>query len=264
MRWVPLAEAREEAQFGGKAASLGAALRAGLNVPPGCAVDAELAEALAAGASPDRNLLATLGAGPLAVRSSAIGEDSEEASFAGQHLTCLNVIGEAALMEAVRAVWASGRTESALGYRRKLGLPGDPKVAAVLQRMVAADCAGVLFTRNPVTGADERVIEASWGLGEAVVAGLVTPDSWRLRRGGELLEFTLGEKDVEIVGGPSGTVERPVDPARAAAPCLTGPQLQALDRLAEECERFYKGAGDIEWAFAAGILYLLQRRAVTA
>lgn len=265
MNPVPLREATDEKRFGGKAVSLGAALRAGLNVPPGFALDAGFVEILA-GIDQDATFAAlhmAAGPGPLAVRSSAVGEDSAEASFAGQHLTRLNVIGAAALGEAIRAVQASGRTDSALAYRRRLELPGEPKVGIVLQRMIPADRAGVLFTRNPVTGADERVIEASWGLGEAVVSGLVTPDRWRLGRGGRMLEFTAGEKDLELVPGPQGVEERTVADHRVEAPCLTAAELAALEGLASACEAFYAGPGDIEWAFAGGTLFLLQRRAVT-
>ena len=131
---------------------------------------------------------------PLAVRSSAVGEDSEEASFAGQHLTCLNVRSAADGVAAVAAIWRSAHSDSALAYRRRLGLTDSPRIAVVVQQLVDADCAGVLFTRNPLDGADELVVEAAWGLGEAVVAGLVTPDRFRVARDGTVLERVAGTR----------------------------------------------------------------------
>lgn len=268
MTAVELIDAREERRFGGKATSLGEALRRGFPVPNGWALSVELVDAIAAGdAEAQARVTAIfdeLGEGPYAVRSSAVGEDSAQASFAGQHRTELNVGSPPAMIEAVRAVWRSGHAESALAYRRRLGIDGAPRVAVVAQRLVRPDCAGVLFTRNPVTGADERVVEVSWGLGEAVVAGLVTPDRVRMARGGAVLEHTVGEKDLEILATPTGgTIERAVDAARASAPCLGPDEVAALDDLAARCERAFDGASDIEFAFEAGHLHLLQRRAVT-
>ena len=101
----------------------------------------------------------TLGA--VAVRSSGVGEDSTSASFAGQHATVLDVRSRVALAEAIRNVWASGRNAGVLGYRERLGLAGEPRMGIVVQRLVASDRAGVLFTRNPMTGADECVVEAA-------------------------------------------------------------------------------------------------------
>jgi pyruvate, water dikinase len=265
---VPLEQAHDEERYGGKAVNLGAALRAGLPVPRGVALGVEAVDALAAGdgaAGEQLSIwLAELGHARLAVRSSAVGEDSAEASFAGQHLTRLNVRGPGAVTIAVREVWASGRTSSALAYRRRLTLAGEPRVAVIVQELVLPECAGVLFTRNPLTGADERVIDAAWGLGEAVVSGLVTPDRWRLRRGGELVEEAIGEKDLEITWAPEGgTVEREVPADRASVPCLGAERLAALEDLAARCERWFEGPSDLEWAFTGTALHLLQRRAVT-
>jgi hypothetical protein len=123
----------------------------------------------------------------LVARSSAVGEDSEQASFAGQHLTRLNLRSEPELVDAVSAIWDSSRSPSALAYRERLGLPREPRIAVVVQELVDADSAGVLFSRNPLDGSDELVIEAARGLGESVVAGLVTPDRVRLRRDGAVV-----------------------------------------------------------------------------
>src|ERR687894_488261 len=126
---------------------------------------------------------------PLAARSSAVGEDAHDASFAGQHLTCLNVPSAAEAVAAVSEIRRSAHEGAALVYRARLGVTEPPRAAVVLQELVDADCAGVLFTRNPLDAADELVVEAAWGLGEAVVAGLVTPDRFRLRRDGSVLEW---------------------------------------------------------------------------
>ena len=121
-----------------------------------------------------------------------------------------------------------------------------------------------MFTQNPVTGADERVIEASFGLGEAVVAGLVIPDTFRVDRSGEVLERTPGLKKIAVRSQPNGgTVEEAVPRELAEQLCLDDGQLAALTGLAERCEHVYGPARDIEWAIADGTLYLLQCRAVT-
>ena len=207
MRPTPLVDAQEEREFGGKAASLARSLRAGLPVPPGFALGTAHVDAIVRGEAPALEHLATdftaLG-GPCAVRSSAVGEDSGEASFAGQHVTVLNVRQPEAVAPAVVRVWESGRTDAALAYRRKLGLPGEPRVAAVVQRMIEPDCAGVLFTKNPLTGADQRVVEGTWGLGEAVVSGLIIPDHWELDPEGSVASSRPGEKDVALRCSGSG------------------------------------------------------------
>lgn len=266
---VPLADARDERAFGGKAVQLGAAIRAGLPVPDGFALAADLVAAFAQGDRAARATLDEVGdrlAGPLAVRSSAIGEDSATASFAGQHATVLNVHGVAATAQAVEAVWRSAWSESALAYRRRIGAAGPVRMGVVIQRLVAADVAGVLFTRNPITGADELVIEASWGLGETVVQGLVVPDLYRVARTGEVIERRSGAKKVAVRRLASGgTRTEPVEPGLVARLCLADSHLRALSQIALGCaEVFGRGPHDIEWAFDAGAPYLLQRRPIAA
>lgn len=256
----------EDEGYGGKARELGRALRAGLPVPPGWALSPALVERVVLGESLARQQVfsALEGLGPAAVRSSAVGEDGADASFAGQHLSVLNVRGREGLLAAITSVYESARSAAALAYRRRLGISAEPRMAVVVQALVPADSAGILFTRHPLTGADERVIEGSFGLGEAVVAGLVTPDRFRLARGGAVLEQALGDKDVAIAWHPEGgTHELELSAERAAQLCLNEAQLLELDALATACERAFSGAHDIEWAFAAGKLYLLQRRAIT-
>src|SRR3954469_9812308 len=211
---VPLAEAHDVSLYGSKAVGLGQAARAGLPFPPGVAVSGAVVEAIAAG---DAAAIEAIGelvrplGGPLAVRSSAVDEDGAEASFAGQHLTLLNVPSADSVAAALREVWWSANSDSAISYRQRVGLFTRPTVGVVVQVLLDPECAGVMFTRNPINGADERVIEASWGLGEAVVAGLVIPDSFRLARSGEVLERTPGMKKIAIRrAADGGTVEEQV------------------------------------------------------
>jgi pyruvate,water dikinase len=133
----------------------------------------------------------------------------------------------------------------------------------VVQALVEPAVAGVLFTRDPVTRADQIVVEATWGLGEALVSGLVTPDHYVLSPAGELLSQTIGDKDLAIVPTDEGTAEVEVEPARRLLPCLDSDQLAALVDLAHACERLGGGPQDVEWALANGRLVLLQSRPIT-
>ena len=266
-RVVPLENALDEATFGSKAVGLGQAIRDGLPVPPGVALCGSIVEAVAAGERAAINEVAKwvgpLG-GPLAVRSSAADEDGAAASFAGQHLTLLNVPSVEQLGSALSEIWWSANSDSAITYRQKVGLFTRPSVGVVVQALLDPATAGVMFTRNPVTGADERVIEASWGLGEAVVAGIVIPDHYRVDRSGQVLERKVGLKRVAVRSIPNGgTVEEKVLPELVERLCLEDDQLLELNRLAERCERIYGSARDVEWAIAGGTLYLLQCRAIT-
>jgi pyruvate,water dikinase len=264
---VPLVSADEEALYGAKAVGLGEAMRAGLPVPPGVALPGSAVGAIASGetgaASALRDAVRSLPT-PLAVRSSCVDEDGAGASFAGQHLTVLNVPTADEVEEAIRAIWWSANSDSAITYRKRLGVFARPSVGVVVQSLLQPDTAGVMFTRNPITGADERMIEASWGLGEAVVSGRVIPDTYLISRGGDVLDRRPGLKKIAIRSAPSGgTVDEEVAADLTEALCLSDEELQTLSALADECERVYGEGRDIEWAFAAGQLYLLQCRAVT-
>ena len=264
---VPFSKARETSLYGSKAVGLGDAVRQSLPVPPGVALSGDLVEAVA---SADEKAIekvmkavADLSA-PFAVRSSAVDEDGAAASFAGQHLTVLNVHSTADVPAAVREVWWSANSDSAITYRQRVGLFTRPSVGVVVQTLLNPDAAGVMFTEHPVTGADERLIEASWGLGEAVVAGLVIPDHFRLDRSGRVLERKAGRKRIAIRSLPNGgTFEQPVPPAQVNQICLDDIKLAKLGELALRCEKVYGPRRDIEWAFQEGTLYLLQCRAVT-
>ena len=198
---VPLIEASDVSIFGSKAVGLGDAIRDGLPVPPGVALAGPVVEAVAGedAATIERVLSAIRDLRtPLAVRSSAVDEDGADASFAGQHLTLLNVPTIEDVPSAVRQIWWSANSDSAITYRQRVGLFTRPSVGVVVQSLLASDTAGVMFTKNPVNEADERVVEAAWGLGEAVVAGRVIPDSFRIAPSGEVLECTPGFKKIAI------------------------------------------------------------------
>jgi len=264
---VQLAEALEEERFGAKAVQLGQAAREGLPVPPGVALDDVVVERVASG---DEAAIKTVEEAvrslrtPLAVRSSAVGEDSADASFAGQHLTLLNVPSVEEVCSAVGEIWWSANSDSAITYRQRVGLFARPKVGVVVQTLLNPDVAGVMFTRNPINNADERMIEASWGLGEAVVAGLVIPDSFRIDPSGEVLERRAGLKKIAVRSmADGGTVEQDVAPELTEQLCLDDDHLAKLNALAGHCEDVYGPARDIEWAIADGELFLLQSRAVT-
>jgi pyruvate,water dikinase len=267
-RVSPLSAAGDAGRFGGKAAQLAAARRSGLPVPDGWALAWDEVEALVRGDEPAVEAAlraAVTGQGPVAVRSSAVGEDAGDASFAGAHATVLGLVGGDAVVRGVHEVHASAAHPGALAYRDALALDGAVRMAVVVQQMVDADVAGVLFSRNPLTGADELVVEASWGLGEAVVAGLVTPDHVRASRDGTVLERSVGEKDVAVrLTCDGSTREAAVPPELVQTACLRDDQVRQLARLVRACDRVYGDpAHDIEFAFAGDDLHLLQRRPIT-
>jgi pyruvate, water dikinase len=250
---------------GGKGASLAAMSAAGLNVPPGFvvradvleqSVDAERLRSLARGceqaqaqalvrkAEPPREQISQAHArlrGPVAVRSSAAAEDSEEASFAGQQDTFLNVTDVAETCRLVVECWASFFSDRALFYRASKGSLDDLAMAVVVQEMVEPRKAGVLFTVDPVARRRDRMlVEAVYGLGEQVVSGQVTPDHYIVDGHGDV-------KTERLLHG--GVLER--DELR---------QLAALGRRLEE---HFGCPQDVEWAIAQGEVYLLQSRPVT-
>jgi pyruvate,water dikinase len=264
---VPLADAHDVSRFGAKATGLGTATRAGMPIPPGLALSGSIVDEVAAGHEEAIEQLVAAARSlpvPLAVRSSAVDEDGADASFAGQHLTLLNVPSVDDVSAAVREIWWSANSDSAITYRQRVGLFARPSVGVVVQSLLDPDVAGVMFTQNPINQADERLIEASWGLGEVVVAGRVIPDTFRIDHSGAVLERTPGFKKIAIrAAADGGTVEERVAPDRIEQLCLDDDQLAALSDLAKRCDEEYGPARDIEWAFAGGQLYLLQCRAVT-
>src|SRR4051794_31159291 len=213
---VPLVDAHDTARFGAKATGLGEAARAGMPIPPGIALSGPIVDEVAAGH--DDAIAQVLAAArdlptPLAVRSSATDEDGADASFAGQHLTLLNVPTLDDVTSAVRQIWWSANSDSAITYRQRVGQFTRPSVGVVVQSLLPVDSAGVMFTRNPINEADENLVEAAWGLGEAVVAGRVIPDTFRISRSGEILERTAGFKKIAIrPTADGGTYDEPIPP----------------------------------------------------
>ena len=214
-----------------------------------------------------------LGSGAVAVRSSATAEDLPEATFAGQQETFLNVIGEQQLLDAVRACWLSLWSERAILYRVRQHVDQNTvKLAVVVQNMVSADAAGVMFTANPVSGArDELIIDASLGLGEAVVGGLVTPDHFVVnKRSRRVKEQRLGRREVMIRAKTGGGTEQ-INPRHGPTSIAVLPP-QAISRLSQlgiAIERHYSVPQDIEWAWVqdhskTGKFYILQARPMTA
>ncbi|CRK57258.1 Phosphoenolpyruvate synthase [Alloactinosynnema sp. L-07] len=278
---------------GGKGASLATLARAGLPVPPGIHIttdayrvfvasglDDDLRDALTRDNAAER--IAALFAaqdippsvaqairdavptGPVAVRSSATAEDLPELSFAGQHDSFLNVCGAEAVLDAVKRCWASLWTERAIGYRAHHGIDAeDVAIAVVVQELVPADAAGVLFTANPLTGArDEQVVNAAWGLGEAVVGGQVTPDTYVVGDG-HVISREIADKTVMTVGTDTGTGERPVPDDRRRTPVLDDTQAVELAVLGARIEELYGTPMDVEWALRDGRFSILQARPIT-
>ena len=203
---------------------------------------------------------------PVAVRSSAVGEDGVISSFAGQMKTFLYVDGPAAFLEAVQGCWESAQAPGIVAYRAAHGLGEDAfEVAVVIQEMVPSEVSGVLFTANPTTGdRQEMVIRAAYGLGEGVVADLVETDGYFFKDGAVRSE--LGGKTEMVARDPStgrGTVVAQVPAEKHTPACLTEAQVRELGTTAGRIAEVFGGPQDIEWAFAGGKLNILQTRPIT-
>lgn len=208
----------------------------------------------------------SLGHAPVAVRSSALGEDSQEATFAGQQETYLWVRGVDQVCDAVRDCWISLYSPPAISYRARLGSGEEPAMGVTVQLMVDAEVSGVMFTCNPVSGDPSMVaINASWGLGLAVVGGEVTPDDYLVSKvTRELVRENVSTKEIEYVPGKGGTIRVPVAEERRDRACLDEEALAALVDVAKRVERYFGSRQDIEWAIARdGELFVVQSRPVT-
>jgi rifampicin phosphotransferase len=273
---------------GGKAANLGELIGAGFRVPPGFVITtaayeevcrvADLLDGLPGSAPKIRDRitatalppgLATaitdayveLGSGPVAVRSSATAEDLPDASFAGQQDTYLNVVDAEALLDAVRRCWASLWTDRAISYREVNGIDhSSVRLAVVVQEMVDASAAGVLFTADPVTGnRADCVIDANTGLGESVVSGAVTPDHFVVS--GDRVTKRLGDKPTSVRAVASGGVETVAQDSAASS--ISDEQARELAELGREVARHYGTPQDLEWAIGADGVWLTQSRPIT-
>jgi pyruvate,water dikinase len=293
----------DAAEFGGKSANLGELLAAQIPVPPGFAVGAGayrdfvetaglegmISRALARGGEDAAKTIdeamrfaplpaglreelasryAELGAPPVAVRSSALGEDSQDASYAGQQETFLWVRGVDHLCDAVRDCWVSLYTPRAIAYREQLGVT-EAAMGVTVQKMVDAEVSGVIFTCNPVSGDPSMVaVNASWGLGLAVVGGETNPDDYLVSKvTGEVVRRSVASKDIEYVVAPGGdgTVRSEVPADRRETACLGDHELAELVELAKRIEAHFGCHQDVEWAIerATRALHVLQARPVT-
>ncbi len=201
----------------------------------------------------------------VAVRSSATAEDLPEASFAGQQDTYLHVAGEDAVVDHVQRCWASLFTPRAVYYRIDRGFDHhDVRMAVIVQRMVEAETAGVLFTRHPSTGEQTPIVEAAWGLGEGVVSGTVSPDNYVLDTNGQPIDVTIADKKIMFTRNETGGVhETPVPEDKRNEQVLDESHLEQLARLASTLEAHYEAPQDVEWAFEGENLHLLQTRPIT-
>jgi pyruvate,water dikinase len=202
-----------------------------------------------------------------AVRSSATSEDGSAASFAGLYETYLNVWGAESVLANVQRCYQSLWAERAVSYRARRGGGADEAMAVVVMGLVPSDTSGIAFTAHPVTGSrDCIVINASYGLGEAIVSGRVTPDMFVIAKGsGAVMEREIYPKTLAIRPHPEGggVMEEEVAAERAKAPSMSDDEAVEVARLAERVEGHYGSPQDIEWAMAAGKLYLLQSRPIT-
>jgi pyruvate, water dikinase len=300
--WFEEIGRNEVARVGGKGASLGELVRAGIRVPPGFVITTPVFTAFMDAADPSGQLrleVAGLDADDLAaitragarlreriketplsaelavsfstacaklqprndgfaVRSSATSEDSDTASFAGLQDTYLWVPAKQ-VPDRIRACWASLYNAESIGYRRRLGIPELPlAMAVVVQAMVDASAAGVMFSRSPTTGDKSVVtIEASWGLGSSIVGGEVTPDKYIVNKvTGEVIDRVIASKAIRHVreAGGAGVRVEAVSAAQSSASCLDERQIAALVRIAKHCEQHYGCPQDMEWAVAAETL----------
>lgn len=236
------------------------------------AASGRIRQAFTAGIMPEalaaaiRDAYHRIGQPAVAVRSSATAEDLPEMSFAGQQDTYLNILGEDALLEAVVRCWASLWTARAIGYRSRNSIAHDDvALSVVVQMMVQSEASGVLFTANPLTGnRGETVIDATLGLGEALVSGQVEPDHYVVEtQTGRLIQKTLGAKALAIRGQSSGgTVTLHAD--ASAQQALPDAAIQELTALGRQVAALYGTPQDIEWGWVDGKLYLLQSRAITS
>jgi phosphoenolpyruvate synthase/pyruvate phosphate dikinase len=300
---LPLAHAdpAEVALMGGKAARLAALMGEGVSVPAGyCITTAALRHFLRSNGVPEDRLgcladpcaaafrmvirsgampaavreeiahaLALLGgdSAAVAVRSSAVVEDGLRSSYAGQHESYLNVGGLARVEECVRGCWSSLFTQRAIQYRSSHGHPVLPSgMAVILQQFVPADRAGVTLSADPVSGRDDEVIvTACFGLGDALVSGVVTPDEYRFSRASGLTTIRVGEKAVESMPRRTGGVERrPVGSAHRHARVLTDDEVAAAAELALDAAALFGSPQEVEWAITGARMDILQSRPITS
>lgn len=260
------------AQVGGKGGSLGEMTQASIPVPPGFVITTEVYQqyhnAFDIPESLQTEILQKfdeLKLDRVAVRSSAIAEDSADTSWAGQFETILNV-GRDNLIEAIYDCWRSASSEIVRGYAEHNQVSEDKlALAVVVQQMIASDVAGVAFCKNPVTGdKSEIMIEACWGLGEMLVQGMVTPDNYIINKSDLSIKAKrVSTQDKKMVNTDAGTAEIDVDVAEQSEQKLSDDKIKELSELVVKIEQHYGSPQDIEWALANDKLYILQSRPIT-
>jgi pyruvate,water dikinase len=274
MLWLGDPKSFDSSLVGGKAANLSRLARMYHRVPDGFSLPVtvideahplDLRDEITAAIS-DLMACHRLSEFMAAVRSSAVDEDGITASFAGQHETYLNIVGADAIIQAVIRCWESAQSEHALDYRRQQGLSVErPQIAVLVQQLVAADVAAVVFSANPITGnRDEVMINASWGLGESIVGGTVTPDAFTVRKSNlAVVQRIIADKQRMTVSAPGGTHAVDVPRFLRNVASLNDEQLIEMAKLALTLETTMEYPVDIECAYAGGELYLLQCRPIT-
>ena len=279
---------------GGKGANLGEMTQAGITVPPGVVLTADAYDFFmeAGGIEPQkfesasqirsailsakmpaeieseiREFCGTLEEGArMAVRSSATAEDLDDASFAGQQETYLNVIGTDNVLTKIRECYASLWGDRAVSYRKNSGYDKQKtSLAVVIQQMVESESAGVMFTSDPAGNRENNHINAAYGLGEAVVSGIVSPDEYICTKEGTVIKQVTGSKEVEIIydAENGGTKKVSVDESRRKQSVLNKEQIAALVKEGVRIEKHYGHPMDIEWAVKSGRIYILQARSIT-
>lgn len=274
VHWLGQDDCHDTHFVGGKAASL-SRLAALHTVPPGFAIAAldadhdHLADSTVDAIREAYCVLADRSGEPdvgVAVRSSAVDEDAPDASFAGQHDTYLNIRGQDDLLSAISRCRASARSEAALAYRQQQQLSVDSvKIAILVQQLVPSDVSAVVFSHNPLTkSADELMINATWGLGESLVSGTVTPDTYVINKQNmSVVSRHAARKERMTVMVPDGTHEVAVPKLLREEPSLTEAQALEIAEMATKLENATGHPVDVECAFAKGTLYLLQCRPIT-
>lgn len=260
-------------QVGGKGGSLGEMTQAGIPVPPGFVITTEVYQQYHSACDiPDTlqtdilQKFDELKLDRVAVRSSAIAEDSADTSWAGQFETILNV-GRDNLIDAIYECWRSASSDIVKGYAEHNQVSEDKlALAVVVQQMIASDVAGVAFCKNPVTGDEHEImIEACWGLGEMLVQGMVTPDNYIINKTDLSIKARqVSTQDKKLVSTESGTAEVDVDADEKGEQKLSDDKIKELSELVMKIEQHYGSPQDIEWALANDKLYILQSRPITA
>jgi phosphoenolpyruvate synthase/pyruvate phosphate dikinase len=263
---IPLNRVTRLEEVGGKSWTLALLQRAGMPIPRGFCVPVATMRELQAGKTLEdvEAALSDLYTPSVAVRSSALAEDGQRTSFAGVYRTELNVPANAhAVLLSLLRIAESANSDAASSYSRRVRISETGEMGALVQEMVYADVAGVLFTANPITKEKQFIIEASWGLGEYVVSGKVNADRYILTPGGELSHREIGAKKKKLVAQPNCLSEVPVSPPRDLEPSLNPEMLGNLVTVGAACEKLLGYSGDIEWAIEEDTLWITQCRPIT-